>query len=73
MKIVVRALSVLAVLALATPAFACEGAKKTTMASSEKAQTSTQKATAKAEKKADAKAKTTQAQQQQVKPASAAN
>jgi hypothetical protein len=72
MKIVVRALSVLAVLALATPAFACDGAKKTTMASSEKAQTSTQ-ATAKAEKKADAKAKTAQAQQQQVKPASAAN
>jgi hypothetical protein len=71
MKLVVRALSVLAALALATPAFACDGAKKTTMAKSEKAQTS--QPTAQAEKKAETKAKTAQAQQQQVKPASAAN
>lgn len=71
MKIVVRALCALAVLALATPAFACDGAKKMTTASSEKAAKPTE-ATAKAEKKAEAKAKTAQAQQQ-VKPASAAN
>jgi len=71
MRIVVRALSVLAVLALATPAFACDGAKKTTMASSEKA--STKEATAKVEKNAETKAKSAQAQPQQVKPASAAN
>jgi hypothetical protein len=71
MKIVVRALCALAVLALATPAFACDGAKKMTTASNEKAATSTQP-TAKAEKKAEAKAKTAQAQQQ-VKPSSATN
>jgi hypothetical protein len=70
MKIVVRALCALAVLALATPAFACDGAKKMTTASSEKAAKPSE-ATAKAEKKAE-KAKTAQAQQQ-VKPASAAN
>jgi len=56
---------------LATPAFACDGAKKTTMASSEKA--STKEATAKVEKNAETKAKSAQAQPQQVKPASAAN
>lgn len=71
MKIVVRALSVLAVLGLAVPAYACDGAKKTTTASSEKA-ASTQQATAKAEKKSEAKAKTAEVRQQ-AKPSSAAN
>jgi hypothetical protein len=71
MKIVFGVLSVLAVLGLAAPAYACDGAKKMTTASTEKA-TSTTKATAKAEKKAEAKAKTAQAQQQ-VKASSAAN
>jgi hypothetical protein len=70
MKIVVRALCALAVLALATPALACDGAKKVTTASSEKAAAPAQ-ATAKAEKKAEARAKTAQAPQ--VKASSAAN
>jgi len=72
MKLVLRTLSVLAVLGLATPAFACDGAKKMTTASNEKAATTTQ-TTAKAEKKAEGKAKTAQAQQQPVKASSAAN
>jgi hypothetical protein len=71
MKLVVRALSVLAVLGLATPAFACDGAKKTTTASSEKAASPSQ-ASAKVEKKVEAKAKTAQAPQQ-TKTSSAAN
>jgi Flp pilus assembly protein TadB len=55
MKIVVRVLAALAVIALATPALACDGAKKQTTTASAKEK-------ARPEKKADAKAEAKTAQ-----------
>jgi hypothetical protein len=68
MTLVARVLAALSVLALATPAFACDGAKKTTHTAQAK---STEKDTvAKSEKKSEAKpAKPETAQ----KPATAQN
>jgi hypothetical protein len=60
MKLVVRALAALAIVALATPAFACDGAKKTTTASAE-AKGTTKEAVAKSEKKAAAETKAAKA------------
>jgi len=57
MKLVVRALAVLAVVALASPALACDGAKETTMAQAKPAKATQKTAAAKAE----AKQKTTKA------------
>jgi hypothetical protein len=53
MTFVARVLAALAVLALATPAFACGGAKKTTHTA--EAKTTEKDAVAKSEKKSEAK------------------